>query len=190
VKERILFIDRDGTLIVEPPETHQVDSLEKLELIPGAVEEMARIMRQTRYRFVLVTNQDGLGTESFPEENFWPAHHRMLEFFKAVGVTFHDMLIDRSFPHENSPNRKPEIGLVRKYMTPRFDLAASFCIGDRLTDMELAKNVGAQGIWLRTGAVPSELGELEQKGLKETVALVTQSWQEVSAFLIKKEKAL
>lgn len=183
--QKILFIDRDGTLIVEPETDHQVDSLEKLVFIPGALENLSRIIRATDFSLVMVTNQDGLGTASFPEEKFWPAHNRMLEVFKQGGVTFDDVLIDRSLPHEQAPTRKPRLGLVEKYRGPEFDLASSYVIGDRLTDMELARNLGTRGIWIRTGAVASSRDELHAKGLSGTVVLSAQGWEEVARYLVE-----
>lgn len=183
--DRILFIDRDGTLIVEPPDTHQVDSLEKLALIPGAVAALSRIAKETDYRLVMVTNQDGLGTERFPEANFWPVHNRMLEIFQEADVRFQDVLIDRSLPEENAPTRKPRTGLLQKYLSPAYDLGGSYVIGDRLTDMALAKNIGAKGIWIQAGAVPAHSEPLKREGLTAAVVLVTQDWAQVAEFLIR-----
>src|SRR5690554_4497199 len=143
--KKVLFIDRDGTLINEP-EDEQIDSLEKLEFIPGVFRNLFLIQKNLNYDLVIVSNQDGLGTPSFPEETFWPVQNAMLKAFENEGVQFDDILIDRSFPHENAPTRKPRTGLFAKYMTGEYDLANSFVIGDRLTDVELAKNIGAKGI--------------------------------------------
>lgn len=147
--KRALFIDRDGTLVIEPPVDYQLDSLEKLEFYPKVFRNLYFIRKQLDFEFVMVTNQDGLGTSSFPEDTFWPAHNKMLKTLEGEGIVFDDMLIDRSFPEDNSPNRKPRTGMLGKYLAGEYDLANSYVIGDRLTDMELAANLGAKGIWLR-----------------------------------------
>lgn len=179
---RALFIDRDGTLIVEPPADYQVDSLEKLELIPGATRAMRFIARRLPFELVMVTNQDGLGTDSFPEETFWPAHNKMLRAFENEGVTFDDIIIDRTFEHENAPTRKPGTALLGRYTSGDYDLAGSYVIGDRMTDAMLARNLGTQAIMLRQ---PSEelTAEIADKGLTDTVALVTDSWDRIADFL-------
>jgi len=147
--KKAIFVDRDGTIIVEPSieENEQVDSLEKLEFIPGAISAL-KVLSGLGYELVMATNQDGLGTDSFPEETFWPAHNKMLRTLEGEGVHFDDSLIDPSFPEEHSPNRKPGIGMFGKYLGGEYDLASSFVIGDRQTDMELAKNLGANGLRL------------------------------------------
>lgn len=179
---RALFIDRDGTLIVEPPVDYQVDSLEKLELIPGATRAMRFIVQCLPFELVMVTNQDGLGTESFPEETFWPAHNKMLRAFENEGVTFDDIIIDRTFEHENAPTRKPGTALLGRYTSGDYDLANSYVIGDRMTDAMLARNLGAQAILLRqpSGVLTAEIAD---KGLADTVALVTDSWDRIADFL-------
>ena len=146
MKKKALFIDRDGTLVIEPPVDYQLDSLEKLEFYPEVIRNLYFIRERLDFEFVMVTNQDGLGTDSFPEETFWPAHNKMLKTFEGEGITFDDILIDRSFPEEHSPNRKPGTGMLKQYMNGDYDLSASFVIGDRLTDMQLAANLGAKGI--------------------------------------------
>ena len=148
-RKRALFIDRDGTLVKEPPVDYQLDSLEKLEFVPKVMRNLYFIRERLDFEFVMVSNQDGLGTPSFPEETFWPAHNLMLKTLEGEGIVFDDILIDPSFPEDNSPNRKPRTGMLTKYMTGEYDLENSFVIGDRLTDMELAHNLGAKGIWLR-----------------------------------------
>ena len=148
MKKRALFIDRDGTLVIEPPVDYQLDSLEKLEFYPKVFRNLYFIRKNLDFEFVIVSNQDGLGTPSFPEETFWPAHNKMLKTFEGEGITFDDILIDPSFPEEHSPNRKPATGMLTAYMDGSYDLAHSFVIGDRLSDMQLAANLGAQGIWL------------------------------------------
>lgn len=175
---RTLFIDRDGTLIVEPPVDYQVDSLEKLELMPGALRAMHFIATRLPYELVMVTNQDGLGTESFPEETFLPAHEKMLKAFSNEGVHFDDIIIDRTFPEENAPTRKPGTALLGKYLDGSRDLAGSYVIGDRLTDAMLARNLGAKAILLREpDAVLLE--EIKAEGLEDVVEIVTPSWDEI-----------
>jgi imidazoleglycerol-phosphate dehydratase / histidinol-phosphatase len=176
MKKRVLFIDRDGTLIVEPEPDKQVDSLEKLSFIPGVFTALSRIVKFLEYDLVMVTNQDGLGTESFPEENFWPAHNKMLEALKGEGIVFSEVLIDRSFPEEKSPDRKPETGLVAKYINnPEYDLENSFVIGDRMTDVEFAANMGAKALHF----VPR--GEEGESVFPRE--LCTDNWDEMYRFL-------
>lgn len=142
--KKALFIDRDGTIIKEPAD-EQIDSLEKLEFVPGAIGGLRALMNRG-YEIVMVSNQDGLGTDSFPEETFWPAHNKMLDTLRGEGVEFDEILIDRSFPPENLPTRKPGTGMLTKYMNGDYDLANSFVIGDRLTDVMLAHNLGTKSI--------------------------------------------
>jgi len=145
--KKILFIDRDGTIIKEPVEDQQVDSLEKLEFIPGAISNLKKIREELDYLFVMVTNQDGLGTDSFPEDTFWPAHNKMLKTLEGEGVVFDEILIDRSFDHENLPTRKPQTGLLEHYINGDYDIKNSYVIGDRKTDVDLARNLGAKAIF-------------------------------------------
>lgn len=134
-KKRALFIDRDGTLVVEPPVDYQLDSLEKLQFMPKVFRNMAYIREKLDFELVMVTNQDGLGTPSFPEDTFWPAHNKMLQTFEGEGVMFDAVYIDRSFPEENLPTRKPGTAMLTSYLDGSYDMSASFVIGDRLTDM-------------------------------------------------------
>ena len=180
-KQRVLFIDRDGTLIVEPPIDYQVDSLEKLELVPGALRAMHFIASHLPFKLVMVTNQDGLGTDSFPEDSFWPAHNKMLRTFENEGITFDDIIIDRTFEHENKPTRKPGTALLGEYLSGDYDLENSFVIGDRLSDVQLAKNLGCKAILLRD--IDDVASEFNEKGLSETTSIVTTSWDKVSEFL-------
>lgn len=180
-KQRVLFIDRDGTLIVEPPIDYQVDSLEKLELVPGALRAMHFIASRLPFKLVMVTNQDGLGTDSFPEDTFWPIHNKMLRTFENEGVIFDDIIIDRTFEHENKPTRKPGTALLGEYLSGDYDLENSFVIGDRLTDVQLAQNLGCKAILLRD--IDDVASELNEKGLSETTSIVTTSWAKVSEFL-------
>ena len=146
--KRVLFIDRDGTLIREPDD-FQVDLLEKLRFLPGAITNLARIARETDFVLVMVTNQDGLGTETFPETAFYPAQNFVIQTFADEGVEFADIFVDRTFPHENAPTRKPGTAMLTKYLTGEYDLANSYVIGDRPTDVELAKNLGTRAIFIR-----------------------------------------
>lgn len=168
--KKVLFIDRDGTLILEPPITEQVDSLEALEFYPGVFQWLSRIVRELDYELVMVTNQDGLGTESFPEETFWPAHEKMLTAFKNEDIVFQEVFIDRSFAEEKLPTRKPGTGMLQKYLFGNYDLQNSFVIGDRESDVVLAENLGAQGIFLG-----------EQCNRK--TAMSTRSWEAIYHFL-------
>jgi histidinol-phosphatase len=146
MKKRALFIDRDGTLIVEPPVTFQVDTLDQLEFLPGVIRNLYFIRKHLDFELVIVTNQDGLGTPVNPQDNFDRINNKMLETLANEGVTFDDTLIDPSMPEDNSPNRKPGTGMLKKYMTGDYDLAGSYVIGDRKTDMDLAKNLGCNGV--------------------------------------------
>ncbi len=143
--KKVLFLDRDGTIIVEP-EDKQIDSFEKLAFIPKAISNLRKIAEETDFEFVMVTNQDGLGTHSFPEDTFWPAHQKMLQILQGEGIVFNNILIDRTFEHEKSNTRKPGTGLLSDYMQGNYDLAHSYVIGDRLTDVQLAHNLGAKAI--------------------------------------------
>ena len=178
--KRALFVDRDGTIIVEPPVDYQVDSLEKLEFVPGVISAL-RSIAELDFELVMATNQDGLGTPSFPEESFHPAHNKMLKTLAGEGVVFANQLIDRSFPEDNAPTRKPRTGMFGKYLSGEYDLANSYVVGDRLTDVELAWNLGANAILLQ----PKEAGEQMLQG-KEYVAccvLVSDNWWDVAELL-------
>jgi len=175
--KKALFIDRDGTLITEPAD-EQIDSMEKLEFLPKVIRNMHFIAKNLSYELVMVTNQDGLGTASFPEETFWPAHNKMLKILENEGVIFDDILIDRHFPHDNAPTRKPGLGMMGKYLDGSYDMANSFVIGDRLTDIQLAKNLGAKGILINDGSLEIEL---QENGLAESCVLITNDWDEIYA---------
>ena len=184
--KRALFIDRDGTMIVEPPVDYQLDSLEKLEYYPKVFRNLHFIREKLDFEFVMVTNQDGLGTLSFPEETFWPAHNKIIKTFEGEGISFDDVLIDKSFPEDNSPNRKPRTGMLGKYMDGSYDLANSFVIGDRLTDVELAANLGARAIWLRNPEGAAE--DLAAYSALLSPALITDDWDKVAEFLFAGER--
>jgi imidazoleglycerol-phosphate dehydratase/histidinol-phosphatase len=146
--KKVLFIDRDGTLVLEPPFDFQLDSLEKLEFYPGVFQYLSRIAKELDYILVMVTNQDGLGTSSFPEDTFWPTQNKIINSFKNEGIVFSEILIDRSFPKDNLPTRKPGTALLTQYIKGNYDLSNSFVIGDRLTDVQLAKNLGCKAIFI------------------------------------------
>ena len=184
--KRALFIDRDGTLVIEPPVDYQLDSLEKLEFYPKVFRNLYFIRKQLDFEFVMVTNQDGLGTDSFPEETFWPAHNKMLKTLEGEGIRFDDILIDRSFPEENSPNRKPRTGMLGRYLSGEYDLANSYVIGDRLTDMQLAANLGAKGIWLRPDDV--EARQLLTENTAISPVLITDDWDRITEYLFAGER--
>lgn len=181
MKKKALFIDRDGTLVVEPPIDYQLDNLDKLEFYPKVFRNLYFIRKNLDFEFVMVTNQDGLGTPSFPEDTFWPAHNKMLKTLDGEGIVFDDILIDKSFPEDNAPTRKPRTGMLGKYMTGDYDLEQSFVIGDRQTDVELAKNLGCKAIFMQDEFVlPDEL--------KDICVLQTTDWDVISEFLFAGER--
>ena len=180
VMKRVLFIDRDGTLIKEPEVDFQVDSLEKLEFMPEVFRALYNIVSLLDYELVIVTNQDGLGTASFPEVTFWPAQNKMLKAFENEGIKFDAIHIDPTLPEDNAPTRKPGTGMLGNYMTDEYDLKNSFVIGDRITDIKLAKNLGTNAIAYGDGLLASEI---EKEGLKEIVVLKTNRWTDIFAFL-------
>ena len=168
--KKILFIDRDGTIIIEPSKDFQIDSLEKLEFLPGAISNLKKIREELDYLFVMVTNQDGLGTDSFPEESFWPAQNKMLKTLEGEGVIFDEILIDRSFDHENLPTRKPRTGLLSHFIQGNYDLANSYVIGDRATDIQLAENLGSKAIFIHDQP-------------NDSAFFSTSNWDEIYNFL-------
>ena len=172
--QKILFLDRDGAIIVEPQPDQQVDSLAKLEFMPGVIFALARLVRETDYALVLVTNQDGLGTDAFPEQTFWPAQEKMLTTLDNEGIHFRAVHIDRSFPHENLPTRKPGTAMLTEYLNGEVDLANSYVIGDRQTDLELAKNLGTKAILLAPDAEEDALGEAENTWVLRTWEAIYQ----------------
>lgn len=179
--KRALFIDRDGTIIVEPPVDFQVDSLEKLEFVPRVMHNLNFIKSHLDFEFVMVTNQDGLGTNSFPTPDFEAPHNKMLRTLEGEGIVFDDIVIDKTFEHENAPTRKPGIALLGKYTSGEYDLAGSFVIGDRITDVLLARNLGAKAIFI----ADEEQGKakIDEAGLNDVCALITPSWDRISDFL-------
>jgi len=179
--KNVLFIDRDGTLALEP-EGYQLDTFEKLVFYPEVFTYLAKIAKELDFELVMVTNQDGLGTASFPEETFWPVQDFLIQSFKNEGVQFNEILIDKSLPADNAPTRKPRTAMMNHYLDEAdYDLKNSFVIGDRLTDMELAKNLGSQGIFI---ANDPELGQDETTANADLpIVLTTTSWKDIYAFL-------
>ncbi len=182
--KKILFIDRDGTLCLEP-EDYQVDSFEKLKFYPQVFKYLTKIVEELDFDLVMVTNQDGLGTDSHPEENFWAVQNFLIETFKGEGIDFSEVIIDKTFPHENAPTRKPGTALLTHYFDPeKYDLANSFVIGDRITDVVLAKNLGSKAIWIKQDADLGADEVAEQKNeLKQFIALDTTNWKDIYEFL-------
>jgi imidazoleglycerol-phosphate dehydratase/histidinol-phosphatase len=188
--KRVLFIDRDGTL-VEEPEDYQIDSKEKVSFLSGVFSSLARICKETNFELVMVTNQDGLGTPSFPEDTFWPAHQFILDTFKNEQIVFSEIFIDRSFPHDNAPTRKPGLGMLQKYLTNEYDLKNSWVIGDRLTDMELAYNLGAKGIFIpKNEMLGSEEIQKDNTEIEKVIALRSTDWNVIANFLCLKRGAV
>jgi imidazoleglycerol-phosphate dehydratase/histidinol-phosphatase len=180
MKKRVIFLDRDGTLVAEPPVDFQLDALEKLEFIPGVFRNLYKLRMFTDYELVLVSNQDGLGTSSFPLEDYTPVHDKILTAFRNEGVEFDREHIDPSMPEENSPNRKPRTGMLTRYLEDEYDLENSLVIGDRITDMELARNLGARAVFFAS----KKAGEsLKEKGLDKSVDLVSENWDEIYRFI-------
>lgn len=174
-QKKILFIDRDGTLIKEPPDDFQIDSFEKLKFIPGVITWLGRIAEELNYELVMVSNQDGLGTDSFPENTFWPAHQLMLDTLAGEGIIFKEVCIDRSFETENKPTRKPGTAMLSAYMSGAYDFENSFVIGDRITDVLFAKNLGTKTIFIKNYDAPDAY--LDQ------IALVADTWKQIYDFL-------
>ena len=186
--KKILFIDRDGTLALEP-ENYQIDSFEKLIFYPGVFNSLGKISRELDFELVMVTNQDGLGTPSFPENTFWPTHEFLLRCFENEDIIFDDIYIDKSLPSDNAPTRKPGIGLLKKYINNKnYDLENSYVIGDRLTDMELALNLGAKGIFISND---EKLVEMEiSENLNNSISLKTTKWNDIYSFLKLKQRVV
>ncbi|MCT3814726.1 bifunctional histidinol-phosphatase/imidazoleglycerol-phosphate dehydratase [Elizabethkingia anophelis] len=181
--KKVLFIDRDGTLVLEP-EDYQVDSFTKLEFYPEVFQYLSKIAKELDYELVMVTNQDGLGTDVHPEENFWPVHQFIIKALENEDIYFSKVLIDKTFPSENAPTRKPNTGLLTRYINnPEYDLQNSYVIGDRITDVKLAKNLDSKGIFI---ANDEELGAEEiskEESLEQYIALKTTSWKAIYEFL-------
>jgi imidazoleglycerol-phosphate dehydratase/histidinol-phosphatase len=190
--KKVLFIDRDGTMIKEYPPLYQIDTLEKVSFYPGALKYLGKIYEELDYEFVLVSNQDGLGTPKFTEEQFWPAHNLVMNTFAGEGIFFKQELIDRTRPEDAKDTRKPGIGMFTNYLKKEgYDIANSFVIGDRITDVQLAKNLGCKAIWLNNNPA---LGGTEVKDslpeLNNSVALATTDWKEIYEFLKKEMRII
>ncbi len=184
MKKKVLFIDRDGTIVIEPPVDYQLDAFEKLEFYPKAIRNLYFIRQKLDFEFAMVTNQDGLGTPSFPEDTFWPVHNLVLNTLRNEGVTFDEIFIDRSFPEDNAPTRKPRTGMLTRYINNEdYDLAGSFVIGDRATDVELAKNLGCKAILLQENKEC-----LKEKNLEDICVLATTNWDRIAEFLFAGER--
>ncbi|MDR1371943.1 MAG: bifunctional histidinol-phosphatase/imidazoleglycerol-phosphate dehydratase HisB [Dysgonamonadaceae bacterium] len=181
--KRALFIDRDGTLIVEPPETFQVDNLEQLEFMPAVIRNLYFIRKNTDFELIMVSNQDGLGTKVYPQKNFDSVQQKMLKTLKNEDIEFDNILIDASLPEENSPNRKPHTGMLNKYLSGDYDLQKSFVIGDRLIDVELAKNLDCRAILINDEAILNKNPEL-----KSNLALATTDWNSIAEFIFAGER--
>ena len=188
MKKRVLFIDRDGTLIKEPAD-EQIDSFEKLEFYPKVFQNLSKIAKELDFEIVLITNQDGLGTSIYPENTFWPVHNFIIRTFETEGVNFKEQFIDRTFAKDNAPTRKPNTGLLTRYFSAEYDLENSFVIGDRLTDIELAKNLGSKGIFINDN---THLGideiTTKQEELKSNIALESNDWEDIYKFLKTKNR--
>lgn len=184
MRPKLLFIDRDGTLIKEPAD-EQIDSLEKLELLPKMIQSLLHIQKDAHYRFLMVTNQDGLGTDAFPEATFWLPHRKLMSILEGEGIFFDQVLIDKTFPHQNAPTRKPRTGLVEAYLdAEKYDLANSFTIGDRFTDIEFAKNIGCKSIFISPDPARDRLRlQQEYPHLLPFCACIVENWAEIVAFL-------
>jgi imidazoleglycerol-phosphate dehydratase/histidinol-phosphatase len=180
--KKVLFIDRDGTIIWEPPDTFQIDSFEKLKFIPGCITWLSKIAKETDYELVMVTNQDGLGTDSFPENTFWPVQNFIVQTLENEGIVFSEICIDRSFEFENKPTRKPNTGMLTKYLNGDYDLVNSFVIGDRLTDVKLALNLGAKSVLIKNNDDPKEY--------EEQISLITDSWESIYSYLKSPERKI
>ena len=184
MKKKVLFIDRDGTIVIEPPVDYQLDAFEKLEFYPKAIRNLYFIRQKLDFEFAMVTNQDGLGTPSFPEDTFWPVHNLVLNTLRNEGVTFDEIFIDRSFPEDNAPTRKPRTGMLTRYINNEdYDLAGSFVIGDRATDVELANNLGCKAILLQ-----DDKECLKEKNLEDICVLATTNWDRIAEFLFAGER--
>jgi len=186
--KKVLFIDRDGTLIKEPAD-EQIDAFDKLEFYPKVFQYLSKIAKELDFEIVMITNQDGLGTSVYPENTFWPVHNFILKTFEAEGVIFKKQFIDRTFARDNAPTRKPNTGLLTNYFSEEYDLAHSFVIGDRLTDVELAKNLKSQAIFINDTQLGTNEITVSKIDLTPVIALETNDWQEIYEFLKLKERS-
>ena len=180
--KKILFIDRDGTLIWEPPTDFQIDSFEKLKFLPGVINYLGKIARELDYELVMVTNQDGLGTDSFPENTFWPAHNLMIEILAGEGIVFSEQCIDRTFENDNKSTRKPNTGMLAKYLQGHYDLTNSYVIGDRITDVKLAKNIGSKSIFIKNYD--------QETGFENEIDKIVNTWEDIYNYLKLPERKI
>ncbi len=178
----LLFIDRDGTVLVEPPVTFQIDRLELLEFYPKVISNLHLIVSKSDYRLIMVSNQDGLGTAAYPQKDFDVVQQKMLQCLTNEGIHFDAIHIDPSLPEENSPNRKPRIGMLNDYLTGDYDIAHSFVIGDRITDVEMARNIGCKAILLQDAE--SAFPSLKENHLEDVCVLCTTNWDEIASVLL------
>lgn len=187
MSKKVLFIDRDGTLILETDD-FKIEKFEKLVFYPEVFYWLGKIARELDYELVMVTNQDGLGTEEFPESEFWEVQNFIVKTFEGEKINFTEVFIDKSYPHENLPTRKPGTGMLTQYMSSHYDIKNSFVIGDRITDVLLAKNLGCKCFWLNDGRSlgSDETGTETENTLKEYVALDSRSWQKIYEYLASK----
>ncbi|AGW86188.1 Histidine biosynthesis bifunctional protein hisB [Blattabacterium sp. (Nauphoeta cinerea)] len=192
MKKKILFIDRDGTIIKESPPTYQIDSIEKINFYPKVIYFLSKIVQELNYDLVMVSNQDGLGTDQFPDNIFWPIHNHILNILKTEGIHFISVHIDKTFPEEKSKNRKPGIGMLTNYLKSNYyNISKSFVIGDRLTDVLLAKNLGCKSIWIKEDHSHKNLtkeekdytSSIDEKDLKRIISLKTDSWEKIYEYL-------
>ena len=180
--KKVLFIDRDGTLIWEPPTDFQIDSFEKFKFLPGVITWLGKIVSELDYELVMVTNQDGLGTDSFPENTFWPVQNLMIQTLESEGIKFSEICIDRTFEKDNLPTRKPNTGMLTKYLNGNYDLKNSFVIGDRITDVKLAKNLGSKAIFIKNYD--------KADGFENDIAVQVENWKEIYNFLKLPERKI
>ena len=186
--KKVLFIDRDGTIIKEP-EDEQIDAFGKLVFYPKCFTYLGKIANELDFELVMVTNQDGLGTTAYPEDSFWPVHNFVLQSFENEGILFSEVFIDRTFAKDNAPTRKPNTGLLTKFFSEDYDLANSFVIGDRITDVELAKNLGAKGIFMNEDrGLGSDEISTDRAALEDCIALETTDWEQIYRFLKLKDR--
>ncbi|WP_185877008.1 bifunctional histidinol-phosphatase/imidazoleglycerol-phosphate dehydratase HisB [Blattabacterium cuenoti] len=190
--KKVLFIDRDGTIIREIPPTYQIDTIEKIFFYPKVIFYLSKIVQELNYNLVMVTNQDGLGTDAFPEKKFWPIHNHILNILKTEGINFSSVHIDKTFPEEKTSTRKPGIGMLIPYLkSDLYNISESFVIGDRLTDVLLAKNMGCKSIWIKENNNFKKLTKeendyfitLKSKDLKEVISLKTNKWERIYDYL-------
>lgn len=184
MKKKVLFIDRDGTLVIEPPTDYQLDAFEKLEFYPKVFHNLFFIRQKLDFEFVMVSNQDGLGTESFPENTFFPVHNLIMKTFENEGIIFDNVCIDRSMPEENAPTRKPHTGMLTQYLNnEQYDMTNSYVIGDRITDVELAYNLGCKAILLQP-----DNSQVKETKLEKCCLLATTDWDRIAEFLFAGER--